>query len=541
MTTKPLHRAISLALLAGAFVSTEALAANASYDPATQTVTISAVDVPRTTDGVVKTFSATLKLVPGTDPIELELTGAQTITTPEGIRSGFDATTGEAFIPSVTVGSNEYAATLKLIPGSIPLRFQVIRLHPTQFTQCPDFAQPLDQGACLLQGEINQDVTLTNEITWLLSGGVFVGGDNTNSATLTIEPGTRIEGQQAADFLYIRRGSKIHAVGTPSQPIIMTGPLEQTPGEWGGLVLAGNAPVNGCNPGVDPCVQFNEALSSEPYGGSDPKDSSGIIKYLQIRYAGYPVRPDQELNGLTLTGVGSGTVLDFIEVFEAADDGIEHFGGTDNIRHVVLVNVHDDSVDWGWGWRGSAQFVVIKQTNDSDRCIEADNNENNFDSTPRAQPVIANMTCIGNPNGSQAVMLRRGTGANIVDSVFVDTPVCLKIDDKETYDNAGTPDNLTGKLTIEYSYVNCPTNFKDGKGATFSVADWFRAQPGNVEADPLLDGYLPGAGSPLLTGGAGDSFTITVPGNDSTILGTTYIGAVQDAEHDWTKYWTTWE
>lgn len=520
----------ALLALLGGLVCADALAATASFDPATGTVTITAVDVPAP-DGSVSTFSATLALVQTSPSIELELSGAAPIPTAEGtIRAGFDSTTMTAFIPSVTVGSDEFAATLELIPGSNPLRFRLTRAHLTTFTGCPAFAQPIGTGACLLQGEIKQTVTLTNDTTWVLQGGVFFGGDNTDPVTVTIEPGTRIQGRQSGDFFYVRRGSRIQAVGTPSQPIVFTGPLGQTPGEWGGVVIAGNAPVNGCNVGVPLCEQHDEAMLT-PYGGNNPADNSGVIKYTQIRWAGFPVRPDQELNGLTLLGVGTGTTLDFIEVFEGQDDGIEFFGGTAQVKHLVLVNNHDDSLDWGQGWRGKAQHVLIKQSaTDTDRCLEADNNEDNFDSQPRSKPTISNLLCLGSAVGSQGAELRRGTGAIIKNSVFVDIPTCMRLSDQATFVNAGSPGALTGELTIDHSYAfNC--SFKDGAGATFSVADWFNSQAGNVFGDPQLLGYLPADGSPLLSGGepiSGDPFFDPVG----------YIGPFKDKNSDWTKGWT---
>jgi len=535
MNTISLRKAVVLAMVMGGSAPF-ADAAVSTYDPATQTVRIEAVDL-QTPEGKILTFNATLALKQGAEGLELELAGAAPVATPEGARAYFDADANTVFIPSVQVGDKEYAATLALVPGSNPLRFRLVRLHESQFQGCPDFAQPIGVNACQLQGEYKgREIVLTNDTTWVLSGGVYIGGDNSEPATLTIEPGTKIVGQQAADFLYIRRGSKINAIGSPSQPIVMTGALEQTPGEWGGLVLAGNAPVNGCNEGVSPCVQFNEAITTESHGGDDPHDSSGILKYLQIRYAGYPVRPDQELNGLTLAAVGDGTIVDYVEILEGADDGVEMFGGTVNLKHMVIVNAHDDSLDWGWGWTGSAQYVLAVQRNDTDRCIEADNNENNFDSTPRAQPVIANFTCKGNPAGTQAVVLRRGTGVNIVNSVFTDSPTCIRVDDEATFRNAGTPDNLSGRFTVDHTIVNCPTSF-DAKNPLFSVADWFHAQEGNLEGvDPLLDAKgMPLPGSPVLQGGSQAART-TVYG--TTVPGTSFIGAF-DGTVDWTAGWTS--
>ncbi len=529
MTLRTPKNPALLALLSGLVCNYDALAATAQFDPATNTVTIGAVDLVDA-EGRIATFSATLALKSTSPNVELELTGASAILTAAGVRAYFDATTLEAFIPTVDVGGQEFAATLTLIPGSNPLRFRLTGFHPTAFTGCPSFAQAIGGNACLLQGEIKQNVTLTNNTTWVLSGGVFFGGDNTSPITVAIEPGTKITGRQAADFFYVRRGSKIKAVGSPTQPIVFTGPQEQTPGEWGGVVIAGNAPVNGCNVGVPLCEQRDEAMLT-PYGGNDPNDNSGVIKYTQIRWAGFPVRPDQELNGLTLLGVGAGTVFDFIEIFEGQDDGIEFFGGTAQVKHLVLVNNHDDSLDWGQGWRGKAQFVVVKQDPaDADRCIEADNNEDNFDSQPRSKPTIANFLCLGSPAGSQGAELRRGTGANIKNSVFVDSPAaCLRISDAATFANAGSPGALSGELTIDHSYAfNC--QFKDGQGATFSVADWFNSQPGNVFGDPLLDGYLPRDGSPLLSGGEPVADPFFVPVN--------YIGPFKDKNSDWTRGWT---
>nr|BAL53704.1 lipoprotein [uncultured Gammaproteobacteria bacterium] len=514
-----------LALLGG-LAWADAFAATADFDPATNTVTIHAVDLVDA-EGRIATYNVTLALVQTSPAIELVLTGANQVPTSQGVRAYFDATTQEAFIPTVNVGGQEFAANLALIPGTNPLRFRVTNLHPATFSGCPRFSRPLGSNACLLQGEIKQSLTLTNDTTWVLSGGVFFGGDNTDPVTVTIEPGTKILGQQGADFFYVRRGSKIKAVGSPSQPIVFTGPSEKTPGEWGGLVLAGNAPVNGCNAGVPLCQQFDEAMLT-PYGGNNPHDDSGVLKYVQIRFAGIVVRPDQELNGLTLLGVGDGTTIDYVQVYRGADDGIEMFGGTVRVRHVIMQEGEDDGLDWGQGWTGAAQHVLVIEGPNSDRCVEADNNEDNFDSQPRSKPRIANLTCLSpGRSGSQGAELRRGTGANIHNSIFKDIPTCLRISDAATFANAGAPGALTGQLTLDHSYVfNC--QFKDGAGATFSVADWFQSQPGNVVGDPQLDGFMPLPGSPVLTG-AGQ-----VP--DPWFTPTLYIGAF--GQHNWAQGWT---
>ncbi len=501
--------------------------ATATFDPATGTVDMPVVQI---VDGASTSFfNVQLQIDGGA----LRLTSANPVSAVQGQeRVVYDTATQALHVPSITVGANEFYAKLKLAPGAGGISFTVDQLVSNSFQGCPSFstAGPVD-GSCVLSGEINQDITLTKNIQWIVSGGVFIGGDNVNSATLTINPGTQIFGQQGADFLWIRRGSKIMAEGTPDNPIVMSGPLQQSAGEWGGLVISGNAPVNGCNEGVSPCEIPFEAITSEFFGGNNAADNSGLIKYTQILFAGFAVRPNEELNGLTLNGVGSGTVIDFVQVHEGLDDGVEMFGGTVGLKHMVLSSIGDDSLDWGSGWTGKAQFVLIKQADDDgDRGIEADNNEVNNDITPRARPTLSNLTIIGSPVATQGALLRRGTGANIWNTVISGFPDCVSIDGEATFINAGAPGNLTGELTMVNSIVNCGNNFLDGNGATFAVADWFTSQSGNSQEDALLNGFLPAAGSPLTLGGA--------PVNDAFFDAVDYIGAFRDADDNWTEEWT---
>lgn len=507
-------------------VTLKAHAVTATFDPATGIADFPVVEV---LNGASSSFfNAQLQLTGGN---ELQLISANQIAATTGQRNVFDGATLAVHIPSINVGADEFYVKLKLVPGSNPLRFTVDQVVSNQFTGCPDFSTPgPTQGSCILSGEINRDIILTKNILWILSGGVFIGGDNVNSATITINPGTQIFGQQGADFLWIRRGSKIFAEGTPDNPVVMSGPLQQTAGEWGGLVLTGNAPVNGCNAGVSPCQIPFEAITSEFMGGNNPADNSGVIKYTQILFAGFAVRPNEELNGLTLNAVGSGTLIDFVHVHAGLDDGVEMFGGTAQMKHLVLTDINDDSLDWGLGWQGRAQFVLIRQaSNDGDRGIEADNNTSG-DLQPRSKPILSNMTLIGTSVATEGALLRRGTGANIWNSVFTGFPTCLLIDGAPTFNNAGAPGNLSGELTIQNSFVNCATNFAEGEGATFTVSDWFLSQPGNQAADPLLNGFLPAAGSPLTLGGA--------PVNDAFFDAVDYVGAFKDETDNWAQEWT---
>ncbi|MFO7579417.1 MAG: hypothetical protein R6W74_04295 [Nitrosomonas halophila] len=530
--------AISLAILGGALFHTSSAVANAQYDPTTNSVIIEAVDVPSGKSHVnAPTFRAVLRLVASNSTdIELELADASVITTPNAERAHFDPVFGQLYLPSIDVGGTQFNAVLEVVPNANPLRFRVKGLHEQAFTGCPTFARPSENvpNACVLEGEYNQDITLTNNTTWIVSGGVFIGGDRVNSATLTIEPGTRVIGRSGLDFLYVRRNSKIHAIGTPQHPIVMTGPNEQLPGEWGGLVLAGNAPANGCAEGVAVCEQLDEALTT-PYGGGNPHDNSGVVKYVSIRYAGFEVRPDEELNCFTMLGVGDGTTIDFAQCHMGADDGFEMFGGTVNLKHLVATYNDDDGFDWQIGWVGKAQHVLVVNLPDgSDAGIEADNNERNHNSLPRSLGKVSNFTLIGSGSGvdGHGIVLRRGTAANIHNTVVTGFGrSCITLDNTATFDHAGFPGNLSGSLTIENSYVNCDVNFNDRPTEPFLVSDWFNSQPGNVAGDPQLNGYLPAAGSPLLTGGA------PVP-NDPFFDPVNHIGAFADANDDWAKGWT---
>jgi len=514
-------------------VTLNAHAATATYDPASGLVDMPVVEV--LSGGTSAFYHAKLQVVGNA----LQLVSAEPIAAATGQRNVYDGDTNSVHVQSVTVGADDFYVKLKYVPGSNPMTFNIDQLANNAFTTCPSFAQPgVTPGSCMLSGTVTSDIKLTKNIEWILDKAVFIGGkDNTNPATLTINPGTKIvgvggQGDQAA-YLWIRPGSKIMAEGTPDNPIIMTGPNEAAAGEWGGFLISGNAPVNGCNDGVPVCKIPFEAFNDEVFGGNNPTDNSGVMKYVQIRFAGTAVRPDEELNGFTLNGVGSGTLIDYVQVHEGLDDGIEVFGGTVQMKHLVITNAQDDSLDWTQGWKGKAQFVLIKQHPDvGDRGIEADNNEKNNDSTPRSQPILSNLTILGRggESATQSVLLRRGTGANIWNSVFVGSPVCLMIDSPATFLNAGNPGSLTGSLTIQNSYVNCAANYKDGKDATFTTENWFTSQSENVAGDPLLSGYLPTAGSPLTLGGAAVS--------DPFFNAVDYVGAFKDQNNDWTKEWT---
>ncbi len=414
-------------------------------------------------------------------------------------------------------------------------------VYQKEFTGCPAFATDLGDRSCLISAPASSPLTgeidLSNDITWFLDGQVFAGGDNTNPARVNIEAGTRIIGASGNGALFIRRGSKIFAEGKPFAPVVFTGLDQQIAGEWSGVVISGNAIVNGCAEGtpIGQCEVSSEFAEAEFYGGDNDEDDSGVMRYVNIRFAGRVVFENRELNGLTLQGVGSKTILENIHIHAGLDDGIEFFGGAAQVRNLVVTEAQDDSIDWGFGFHGKIQNALVI-VNNGEHGIEADNSEPpNLDLLPRANPTLSNLTMIGSSNSGEGARLRRGTGALIQNSVFTGfAGECINIDDDSTFNVAGTPPNFNdGLLQMRHTVVNCNTNFEDKDTDQFLVSTWFNAQEGNQVANPMLVGFLPANGSPLLDGGApieGDSF----------FTGADYIGGFRNGNPgaNWTLGWT---
>ena len=212
-------------------------------------------------------------------------------------------------------------------------------------------------------GQGTGTVTWTKDREYLVEGPLFVN----EGQVLTIEAGTVVRFRtgkgENASALIVSRGGKIIARGTPAEPVIFTaeaddlnGSLEKdATGLWGGIIILGNAPVN-----ILAGEGYMEGIPvSEPrgyFGGPDPNDNSGVLKYISIRHSGTNIGEGNEINGLTLAGVGRGTEIDYLEVISTADDGVEIFGGTVNLRHMVVSGCTDDAFDYDLGWTGYGQF-----------------------------------------------------------------------------------------------------------------------------------------------------------------------------------------
>ena len=397
---------------------------------------------------------------------------------------------------------------------------------------CPSGTQLLvenNEKYCLLKGKyLNSNLVLTSNFTYRLDDeGVFIGGDNKQNSTLRIQAGTKIVGEPAS-FLAILRGSKIIAEGTKTRPIVFTSlkTVNRKRGDWGGLVINGNAPINACKSGTPLCEATSEGIKVEPvkFGGNNANDNSGILRYVRVEFAGYPVSQDNELNGITFNGVGAGTEVDYIQVNMNADDGVEFFGGTVNVKHLVLTNNEDDSLDWDMGYTGKIQYLLAKQSDDpSDNGVEADNFKSPMNAQPRSNPTIANATFMGGKNSAYGLMLRRGTAASFFNTIVTGfSKACIDIDDAETFSYGG--------IKIEASILFCSKNTESEEGDLWSTELYLLSQ-GTIFTNPQLEGHYPSSLSPVHGKG--------VTPDDLFFDPTDYIGAFSGADDNWEAGWTS--
>jgi len=300
-----------------------------------------------------------------------------------------------------------------------------------------------------LSGTLNTQ-TLTKDKQYLLKGQVFVGGTTATNQTLTIEPGTVIYGDKATKgTLIVTPGSKLIADGTAAEPIVFTSALPagaRDRGDWGGVIILGNAKVNQPSPaieGITPAVI---------YGGTNDADNSGILRYVRIEFAGIELTPNNETNSLTVGGAGSGTVIEHCQTSFGGDDAFEFFGGAVNAKYLIAYATWDDSFDIDFGYSGKIQFGLdVRYPSYADQsgsnCIECDNGPNDNATEFLTSGVLSNITSVGpravnnqsvNANYQHAIDLRRRTAINIVNSVFIGYPRGIRMNQQTVYDNYNT-------------------------------------------------------------------------------------------------------
>lgn len=319
-----------------------------------------------------------------------------------------------------------------------------------------------------LNGNITADLTLDADNTYTITGPTVV----TDGVTLTIPAGMTIKAAATgADvYLAVAQGGKIIAEGTSTQPIVMTS-ASQTPnaGDWGGLIILGKAPINSVASGT-----ATSEIGNLPYGGSDANDNSGILRFVRVEYSGGKASGQSENNGISFYGVGNGTTVEYIQVFEGKDDGVEFFGGTVDVSKMSVVNAEDDSIDWTEGYSGTITDAYVKHGTTHDKGIEADgfNTDLGNNSSPVfwSSPSITNLTIVGLGSGSssEAVRLRAGTRA------FMENVHISGYGEGFDLDDAETGNGVTSQLTFvdKVKFDDVTTKMKNDTGASFTIADF---------------------------------------------------------------------
>lgn len=457
-----------------------------------------------------------------------------------------------------------------IIPGS---------LESTPPDESPDFVScDLDASTpnCTITGTIDEDYTFVRGVQYRLDGEVIVGDGNqfigsqsdfdrvvNSGVTLTIEPGVDVRAFDDGSLL-VTRGSKLMAVGTAASPITFSSLADEDfdgLGEWGGVIIQGFAPQFGAG-GTGACFNTGEIWCNVEgeggtvigrYGGNVPDDDSGMVRYVRIAEGGLVAGPNNEINGLTMQGVGHGTTIEYVQVHNNLDDGLEWFGGTVNARYVVLTGNDDDDIDFDEGYQGNIQFAIVVKSNNSapvgsndPRAIEANSSDDEF--VPETEGALANVLIIGgqvnNAGSGQPGMRLRGALTTRIYNTSVsmfDTRGCIRIDDADTngdgnddevstvelynvlgdctagyYDgssrgpadvenNAGDPDGIVMPLTVDAAYaleqpeaLVTPPMFmpvNNGSGFTFEATDYVGAvEPGTSAADAWwADWIIPGS------------------------------------------------
>ena len=369
--------------------------------------------------------------------------------------------------------------------------------------------------------DITTNTTWSSNRIYLLNGYRFVK----DGATLTIEPGTIIRGDKASKAtLIVTKTGKIHASGTSTNPIVFTSnePAGQrTYGDWGGVLILGNAPIN--VPGGTAIVEGGLLGNDATYGGTNEDDSSGVFRYVRIEYGGIAYQPNNEINGLTMGGVGRKTIIENIQVSYSGDDSYEWFGGNVNCKYLIAHRGWDDDFDTDFGYSGKVQFALsMRDPNIADQSqsngFESDNDGTGTANTPITSPIFSNVTIIGpKQNGTtaslyrRALHLRRNTRTSIYNSVFVGYPTGLHIDGSAAQLNA--TNNLLQFENVVFA--NMTNNFEQTSGANSwaGMEIYFRDSSRNNQTDSIhLLGFgvgynnltnpnlLPDSTSPLLNG-----------------------------------------
>lgn len=429
------------------------------------------------------------------------------------------------------VGSGLTATSYRdtaVVEGTV-YRYRVVAVRGSEQAPSAEVSVTAGRAQGVLTGPISATRQLSADTLYLMQGIVSVepGG------LLRIPAGTEIRGDVNAKptALLVKVGGRILAEGTRAAPIVFTSSAavgRRKSGDWGGVLIAG-----------DSYCSFDLPCRSEGvevlYGGTDTADDSGVLRYVRIEFAGFEATPGNELNGLSLFGVGSGTVIENIQVHRGSDDGIELFGGTVNIKRAIVTGIEDDSFDYSTGWQGKGQFWIAQQYEGmGDRGFEVDGNEKNFGATPVTNPTIYNVTLIGQgASSSDAFQLRRGTAGRIRNVVATSWGggSLLDVDNSETVAHCSASPLLDAVVVsaVKELYNGDSDDFETPcAGSSIRQADAMLVAPLNATSPD----FRPAAGSPALTGAA-------APPSDGFFEAVPYLGAVAPGGTPWYEGWIT--
>lgn len=335
----------------------------------------------------------------------------------------------------------------------------------------PEPTEP-EGGMVEITGEISSNTTWKADKIYLLKGFVYVS----NGATLTIEPGTIIKGDKASKAtLTVTRGAKINAAGTVDKPIVFTSALPagaRSHGDWGGVILLGKAPVNAGNDvKIEGGLEVPKGKDEKDYifyGGTNAADNSGVMKYVRIEFAGVAYSADNEINGLTMGGVGNGTTLEHIQVYRSGDDAFEWFGGTVNAKYLLAIGTWDDDFDTDFGYSGKVQFALAQRVStvadqSGSNGFESDNDGSGSNALPKTSAIFSNVTILGpiqkagqsyNASYQHGAQIRRNSSLSLLNSVISGFPIGLYIDDTKVVTPGATASNFNnGDLVFANNLV----------------------------------------------------------------------------------------
>ncbi|MEM6892636.1 MAG: multidrug transporter [Bacteroidota bacterium] len=342
-----------------------------------------------------------------------------------------------------------------------------------------------------LSGVFTENLTLDGDIEYIITGPVLMSA----GTTLTVPAGMTIKAEPVGVNAYIAilQGARIIADGEPDAPIVFTSnATTPSSGDWGGIVMCGRAPINSTADGSDDTSTTE--VGGLSFGGNMPADNSGVLEYVRVEYAGGAIDGNAELNGVSIYGVGSGTTIDFVQVFEGSDDGFEFFGGTVDASHLVVVNSEDDSIDWTEGFIGSITDVYVQHGDSHDKAFECDGYNTDFSNEAGyfSAPTVTNVTIVGDgtDDGDEAIRLRAGTQGTFTNVVInnYDEGFDLDGDAGDNPTGQGVLDDLLN--IVDVTFNNVTTTLKNDTGFVFDEAD-------------IISGVGNGTGTDVATWGAG--------------------------------------